>query len=189
MTPYLKQGDAPITADQLRRRQRQLERQHVSPTKEGFLNRVQWGALLQVREPTDGETAQIEKFSLIMAELEALSDQMKVVNQFNHQLDAYRKATTRLARYPLAEGRAAVYEDQPTGEYDEQGDPITEPVLVTPAIDPLPAQIEQSVYDSETGEQTGTETVPNPLVEQDQQERTQAQAVIDATPQEVIEFD
>ena len=188
MNAYLKQGDKPLTADQLKRRHRQLERQHISPTQETYLNRVQWGATLNVREPSEGEAAQIEKFRTTMVELETLAAEMRAVNQFNAQLEAYRIATARLARYPLAEGRAAIYADQPTGEFNEQGEPITQFALVSESIGPLPATIEQPVYDPETGEQTGTETVPNPLVEQDQQERTTAQSVIDSTPQEVKDY-
>ena len=188
MNAYLRQGDKPLTADQLKRRHRQLERQHISPTKEALLNRMQWGAMLSLRELSTGEAAQIEKFRVTMMELETLSQEMRNINQFNHQLETYRTAIARLARYVLSEGRAAVYEDRPSGLLDEQGEPITESVLVSPAIDPLPAQIEQPVYDPETGEQTGIETVDNPAVIQDQQERAAAQAVIDATPQEVKDY-
>jgi hypothetical protein len=56
------------------------------------------------------------------------------------------------------------------------------------AIDPLPAEIEQTVYDETTGEQTGTIMVPNPAVVRDDAERAAAQAVIDGTPTEVIAF-
>lgn len=39
-----------------------------------------------------------------------------------------------------------------------------------------------------SNEQTGTKTVTNPLIVQDDAERAAAQAVIDATPQEVKDF-
>lgn len=110
-------------------------------------------------------------------------------NLFNHQLHAYRQAVARLARYRLADGRPEQIEAQPTGEFDENGDPVTETVITAPAIDPLPATVEQPVVDPETGEQTGVETVPNPAIVADDAERAQAQAVIDATPDEVKEFD
>lgn len=100
-------------------------------------------------------------------------------NLFNHQLFAYRKATVRLARYRLADGRPAQYEDQPTDDPE-----VTESVLVAEAIEPLPATVDQPTYDPE-----GTETVPNPLVVQDDAERTAAQAIVDGTPQEVKDFD
>jgi hypothetical protein len=106
---------------------------------------------------------------------------------FNHQLAAYRKAMARLAQYKVAEGRPELTEEQPTGQYDEGGNEITETVVVQTAIDPLDAQVEQPVYDDE-GNQTGTEMVANPLIVQDEAERAEAQAVVDATPQEVKDF-
>lgn len=109
-------------------------------------------------------------------------------NLFNHQLAAYRAALARLARYRVADGRAEVWEDQPTGEYDEEGNEIMESVLVQTAIDPLDANVEQPVYDDE-GNQTGTETVPNPLIVADEAERTAAQAIVEGTPQEVMDFE
>ena len=56
------------------------------------------------------------------------------------------------------------------------------------AIDPLPAEVERPIYDRVTGEQTGTEMVPNPEIVRDDAERTAAQAVVNDTPAEVIEF-
>ena len=108
-------------------------------------------------------------------------------NLFNHQLHAYRKALARLDQYKVAEGRPEITEEQPTGEYDEEGNEITETVVVQTAIDPVEPTVEQPVYDEE-GNQIGTETVTNPLIVQDEEERAEAQAVIDATPQEVKDF-
>jgi len=108
-------------------------------------------------------------------------------NLFNHQLHAYRKATARLAQYLVADGRAEITEEQSTGEYDEEGNEITETVVVQTAIDPVEPTVEQPVYDDE-GNQTGTETVTNPLIVQDEAERAEAQAVIDQTPQEVKDW-
>ncbi|HEY7824321.1 MAG TPA: hypothetical protein VIG24_15875 [Acidimicrobiia bacterium] len=109
-------------------------------------------------------------------------------NLFNRQLADYRTAVARLAQYRVAEGRPEITEDQPTGEYDEEGNEIIETVVVQSAIDPLPAQVEVPIYDETTGEQTGTEMVPNPVITEDDAERAAAQALIDATPQEVKDF-
>lgn len=112
-----------------------------------------------------------------------------VNNIFNHQLAGYRKALARLARYRLADGRPEVTEEIATGAIDPNtGAPISETVIVQPAIDPLPAQVEQPVHDPDTGEQTGTEMVPNPAIVQDDADRATAQAVIDGLPQAVREF-
>lgn len=117
-------------------------------------------------------------------------------NLFNHHLAAYRAAQARLARYRLADGRPEVTEQQQV--IDEQGqpvldgetgEPVMETVVVQAAIEPLPATIEQPVYDPETGEQTGTEMVPNPEIVSDDAERAEAQSLIDGTPQEVADFE
>lgn len=108
---------------------------------------------------------------------------------FNHQLATYRAAVARLDQYPLAQGRVAIYEYQPTGEFDEEGNPITESVLVSPQIDPLPTTITQDIRDPGTGEIIGTEEVPNLAIVQDEAERAAQQAVIDNTPQAVKDFD
>ena len=109
-------------------------------------------------------------------------------NLFNNQLAEYRKASARLAQYRLVDGRPEITEEQPTGEYDEEGNEITETVVVQTAIDPLPAQVEQPVYDEE-GKQTGIEMVDNPLIVADDAERDAAQAVVDAAPEDVKDFD
>lgn len=109
-------------------------------------------------------------------------------NLFNHRLHAYRAAVARLSRYRLADGRAALVEEVENGTDPETGAPIVELVEVSPAIDPLPATVTAPVIDPETGETVGETPVPNPAIVDDDTERAQAQAVIDATPQEVVEF-
>lgn len=110
------------------------------------------------------------------------------INSFNRQLAAFRKAAARLARYRLADGRPEVTEDQPTGDLDDDGNPILVTVVVQTAIDPLPADVEVETRDPETGEVTGTEMIPNPAIVQDDAERAAAQAVVDQTPQEVKDW-
>ncbi|WP_334193553.1 hypothetical protein, partial [Pararhodobacter sp.] len=102
---------------------------------------------------------------------------------FNWQLQAYREATARLARYRLAEGRAEIVEEHAIGEFDAEGQPVTETIVLAPAVPPLPAEIEVTNPDG-----SGVETVPNPAILADDAERAAAQAVIDATPQAVIDF-
>ncbi|NRP30869.1 MULTISPECIES: hypothetical protein [unclassified Aliiroseovarius] len=117
------------------------------------------------------------------------------LNLFNHQLAAYREAQSRLARYRLADGRPELTEElqaiddhgQPV--FDEtNGEPVMEAVVVQTAIDPLPAEVEQPIYDEVTGEQTATQMVSNPEIVRDEAERADARAVVDETPAEVIEF-
>ena len=116
-------------------------------------------------------------------------------NLFNHQLVDYRAAQARLARYRLADGRPEVTNEhqaideqgQPMFD-DTTGEPVIESVAVQTAIDPLPAEVERPIYDEVTGEQTGAEMVSNPEIVRDDAERATAQAVVDETPAEVIEF-
>jgi hypothetical protein len=105
---------------------------------------------------------------------------------FDHQLQEYTKAQTRLAQYIVADGREEVTKSVVIGQEYENGEWIdaTETVTV-PAIDPVDATIEQTTYD-EDGVAITT-TIENPLITQDNAERAEAQAVVDATPSEVVD--
>ena len=108
----------------------------------------------------------------------------------NHQLEEYTKAIARLAEYQVVLGREEVTESIPTGEQVwneetmEMDDVMTDMVIVT-AIDPVEATVEQTTYGVD-GIATTT-TVENPLITKDNAERAEAQAVVDATPQSVID--
>ena len=113
---------------------------------------------------------------------------------FNKQLREYVAAVERLEHYILSEGRPEIREDvvietrevwnEESEEYETVN--ITENVITQTAIEPLEATVEVTEYDPETMESTTT-TVPNPLIVKDEEEREAAQAVIDATPQAVID--
>ena len=170
MTQFVTKGDAPLTPVQLEKRaQKHIKRVWPDQAREKSI-RLADGA-----------------FDAFMTSFSADHDVNIANNTFNWQLSEYRKATARLARYVLADGRAEVYEDQPTGEYDEEGNEVMESVLVQTAVEPLDAQVEQNIYDDE-GELTGSEMMDNPLIVKDDEERAAAQAVVDGTPSEVITF-
>ena len=109
---------------------------------------------------------------------------------FNKQLREYVAAVERLEHYVLSEGLPEIREDvvirteqvwnQRTEEFEEVN--VTSNVLVQSGIDPLPATVMQ--YDPETGEEVA---IRNPLIIKDEEERAAAQAIIDATPQSVID--
>ena len=113
---------------------------------------------------------------------------------FNKQLNEYVVAFERLSQYVLLEGRPELTEEvvvetresfnEETGELETVE--ITENVITQTAIDPLEEFIEVIKVDAETMESV-TETVRNPLIVRDEEERTQSQEVIDNTPQEVID--
>ena len=113
---------------------------------------------------------------------------------FNKQLREYVAAVERLEHYVLSEGRPEIREDvvvetkevfnEETGEVETIN--VTENVVTQTAIEPLEATVEVTTYNEETMEST-TETVRNPLIVKDEEERAAAQAVVDATPQAVID--
>ena len=116
---------------------------------------------------------------------------------FAQQLTAYTAATARLAHYIVADGRAEVTEMQDshiqladsdgTLQFDSDGSPIYEQVevITVTVIDPVDATITETQYDSDM---TATEVeVANPLITKDNEERAAAQAIVDATPQPVID--
>jgi len=166
MTVFVTKGDLPLTPAQLEKRaQKHIKRVWSDQAREKSI-RLADGA-----------------FDAFMSTFSAGHDVNLANNTFNWQLSEYRKATTRLAQYILADGRAEVWEDQPTGEYDEEGNEVMESVLVQSAVEPLDATVEVTTYDFD-GNGT-TETVVNPLIVADTDERAAAQAVVDGTLEEV----
>lgn len=124
----------------------------------------------------------------IPEDLQAAADE----KQFNQQLAAYRVATARLAQYVVADGRAEVREMQPTGEQVwneetmEMEDVMHEVITVT-AIEPVEATVTRMVYsEDDPMAEPVEETIENPLITTDVAERAAAQAVVDATPEEVV---
>jgi hypothetical protein len=117
-----------------------------------------------------------------------------------YQLEEYTKSISRLSQYQVALGREEVTEETVVGtrpvldENDEvvlgsEGqvilEDIVEEIVAVTSIDPVDATVEQTTYDDE-GVAT-TATVENPLITKDNTERATAQAVVDATPQSVID--
>jgi hypothetical protein len=169
MTQFVNKGDAPLTPAQLEKRaQTYIRRSWPEQAREKSIRKA------------DGA------FDAFMADFSANHDVNIASNTFNWQLAEYRKATARLAKYRLADGRPQQTFEEPSGEYDEEGNEIMH-IWVQAGIDPLDAQVEQPVYDDE-GNQTGTEMVDNPLIVADNAERDAAQAVVDGTPDDVKDF-
>ena len=113
---------------------------------------------------------------------------------FNKQLREYVTAVERLSQYILSEGRPEIREDivvetrevfnEETGEIETIE--TTEEVITQTAIEPLPATVETTETNIETGETT-ISTVRNPAIVQDEAERAAAQEIVDSTPQAVID--
>lgn len=103
----------------------------------------------------------------------------------DYQLDQYTKAQERLSQYQVALGREEqtkeIIIDQEWNEETQEIIDITETVVSVPSIDPVDATIEQTTYEG------GITTIENPLITQDNAERAEAQAVVDATPSAVVD--
>jgi hypothetical protein len=112
---------------------------------------------------------------------------------FNRQLVAYTTSIERLARYIVADGRAEVTESLPTGEqvWNEETmemDDVMADVIIVTAIEPVDATVTRIIYpDDVLTEEVTEETIENPLITKDKAERAEAQAIVDATPQPVID--
>jgi hypothetical protein len=113
---------------------------------------------------------------------------------FNKQLREYADAIERLGRYVLSEGRPELTEEvvvetrevfnEETDEFETVN--VTRNVVIQTAIEPLEEFVEVTEFNEETMESTVVQ-VRNPLVVKDEEERAAAQAVVDATPQAVID--
>ena len=107
--------------------------------------------------------------------------------QFAQQVEAYKTAIARLEQYQLSvgvpESSKTVVIGQEWNEEEQEMEDITK-TFVTPAIEPLEATIEVTSYDFDTDTST-TDTVANPLIVKDDEERADAQAIVDNTPQPV----
>lgn len=123
--------------------------------------------------------------NIIDSELPESVMQEAAGRKFNKQLTVYKQAVHRLSQYVLSQGRPEIKKmlPSPTGdkvfnkETQEYEDVLVE-VVTQSAVDALPATIEIWEGDDKA-------TVRNPVIVQDEAERAAAQAVIDATPQEV----
>ena len=108
------------------------------------------------------------------------------------QLADYTVAIERLSQYVVADGREEVVESRPTGEqvFDEETEEMVDvmhDVIVSMAIEPVEATITRLVPSDNIEEDATEETIENPLITQDNAERAEAQAIVDATLQSVID--
>ena len=113
--------------------------------------------------------------------------------KFNQQLSAYTTAKERLAQYVLSVGRTEVVESRPGPEqvWDEETEQMVDvmvDVITVTAIEPVDATVTRIIYpDDVLTEEVTEETIENPLITKDKAERAEAQAIVDATPQSVID--
>ena len=183
MTVFINKGDAPISAADLDEgTQRHIDVDWPAWKRERAV-RMKEDASLKVG-------ARISALNAYMVQVAADTDTNRANNLFNEQLAAYRKATARLAQVELSVGRAAYDEQIDTGQTtwdDTLGKMV--PVMETiqhPPIMPLPATVDG--WDNTDPMNPVAARVPNPAIVQDEAERAEAQAVVDATPAAVKAF-
>ncbi len=172
---FVHKGMKPLTSQQLNRRtQKYIDRDYP-----------QWKRERSMRK-ADG------LFDTYMDGVEADTDTNRTNNEFNWNLEQYQKAVLRLEDYVLSVGVPEVTVEVLTGEteYDETTNQVVEvtETRVIPAIEPLEATVTVVTYD-ENGEEAGTEEVANPLIVKDEEERAQAQSIVDNASDEVVNFD
>jgi hypothetical protein len=173
---FVNKGDAPLTANQLEKRaQKYITRAFPVQRREESIRK------------DDGA------FNDFMTQFSADHAVNVENNTFNHQLKAYREALARLEKHILLDGQEEVKEMQPTGEQvfnEESGEmeDVLQEVVVKQAIEPVEEFIEVTVYSDDPEAEPTVEQVRNPVVEQDEAEREQAQSVVDNTPQAVKDF-
>lgn len=100
----------------------------------------------------------------------------------------YKFAKERLDQYRLSAGREEkTIKAKRISGVDKDGIYTYEDTEVTiAAIDPLPTMIEISVEDE--NHVVTKKMIDNPVVVKDEEERAAAQAIIDATPQDIIDL-
>ncbi len=113
--------------------------------------------------------------------------------KFDQQLASYKLAKERLEQYVLSVGREEVTESRPGPEqvWDEETEQMVDvmvDVITVTAIEPVDATVTRIIYpDDVLTEEVTEETIENPLITKDKAERAEAQAIVDATPQSVID--
>lgn len=190
---FINQGDAPLNIRQATQRGTHIVDKELSAAGARAGDETIFGVTLHENLPARlvAVLAQLpgnpSTYSEYAAQWEIDNQTNSVNNLFNHQLAAYKKASARLGAYRLGDGQAEVVEQQETGQFDDQGEPITTPLVVKRSIEPLPAQVEQAVYDDD-GNALEPVMVDNPAIVKDDQERAIAEGTIAQIPQAVIDF-
>jgi hypothetical protein len=175
-------------------------RQQEYPSREEQLDMQYWDAINQTTVWQDTISAIKTKYPKTITGGTTIGSVPDWVQEdadnwtFNKQLREYVTAVERLSQYILSEGRPEIREDivirteevfnEETGEMETVN--ITQNVITQTEIEPLEQTVEVTEFNPETMEST-TSTVRNPLIVKDEEERASAQAVVNVTPQPVID--
>ena len=158
----------------------QLEiRSHLSQAQEDNLQRKILGSILGSYTLSTDEQQEVDDYKDMLLAVQTEAAQAVIDNQLVIDAIVYENAVTRLQQYELSVGRS----EQTIYKTDEHGNQVVDYVI--PAVEPLEVTVENTVY-SEDGLASEIVSVPNPLIAQDEQERTEAQNIIDNVSAEVL---
>jgi len=170
---FVTQGQAPLSQEQLHNRtQSYIDRDWPVWKRERSMRKA------------DGE------FSAYVDGISADNKANVAANLFNTQSVAYAAAVARLAKCLVSEGQAELTELQATGEqvFNEvtmEMDDVLESVVTKQFIEAVEPTVEVTTYGDDPESEPTVTTITNPLITTDVAERAVAQAVVDATPQDV----
>lgn len=155
----------------------QLEiRSRLSQAQEDNLQRKILGSILGSYTLSSDEKKEINDYKNLLLAVQTEAAQAVIDNQLLIDAIAYENAVIRLQQYELSSGRP-----EQTVYKTENGVQVVDYVI--PAVAPLASTVEKTVYN---GMNQTTETVTNPLIEQDEAERAAAQAVLDSVSADVL---
>ena len=172
--------------------QYKIDRANMYPSIQDQLDKI-------YHEGIDSWKAEIQSIKEANPKLsidEADLENRKSAASFNYKLKKYSEAVERLSQYELSVGRQEIVTDivlskepivDSNGELiiDSDGIGYNITYYKYPAIEPLPATVTQTEFDSD-GNPTQVE-VPNPAIVSDEAERAAAQEIINNTEQAVID--
>ena len=178
------QSNDVFTEAQLTRRYDRQIRSKYPLQIERALNRRAMGAMKGKYTPTAADQVTEAAYETHCKAVRDDLDQAIADNVLLASAIQYEQAERRLARYQLSVGVAAVAEVPELVDVDT-GEIILEYVPAVAGIDPLPVTVERVTQDEE-GAITGTETIPNPAIVQDEVERAAAKNIVDGAGAEVL---
>jgi hypothetical protein len=162
----------------------QQQRKMAYPSRDEQLDMMYWDKINGTTTWDDAINAVKEAYPKV--DVDETIKQQKADEAWNNiLLQRYTKAVERLAMYQLSVGKEATADTTEVIQLDPLVDPSITKTLVTnrgePRVDPLPATITSIDGDGDEID------IDNPIIIKDNQERSAAQAVVDATPQSIID--
>tara|TARA_R110002153_G_scaffold5128_3_gene24298 strand:+ start:2458 stop:3147 length:690 start_codon:yes stop_codon:yes gene_type:complete len=168
----------------------QRKRQAEYPDYADYLDGVVKGDQDQIDAYIAACQAVKDKYPKVEVDVDELAAR-KAQALAEYQLKEYTKAMARLSQYQVALGQEEMIEsiasDQRVWNPEtKEWEDVMIDVVTRQAVDPVSPTI--TVMSSENpGDEPTEQTIENPAITEDNAERAEAQAIVDATPQSVID--